>query len=213
MNSSRGNFNRTYYFIGYLNNPYEKCETLSEYELGYKNFIAGSLFFLIALASLIANGLLLCILAYNWREHFRRDFVYKLIVVMCGFSLLSGLFYMAMMVPCTYSGCPFYNASMRMFFTTFMISFEYGFYFSVFFIAIDRFLAFYWINFSGYFRQVCVFLSREGQDLSIFKVIQFAQHSIQSIGNCLACTYPSNKIQLAHRAESELGKFIHEKNL
>lgn len=137
-----------------FNSNATKCARLPEYQLETKNTVAGSIYLVLSIANLISNGLLIGIIVFNWKDVFRKDFVYRQVLLMCTFSTIYAIINLVMMVPCTYSGCLFYTVGELYFLTSYMEAFEYGFYYAVFFISIDRFLTFYWHRLSAGFRKV-----------------------------------------------------------
>jgi hypothetical protein len=130
------------------------CFQYGSFNITTRNIVSGSIFLTLGIVNLLGHGLLLSIILYNWTAVFKNDFVYKLIINMNVFCCLNTIVHFIITVPCTFTGCLFYSEDTKKVLVTIWRTLEYGFFWNLFFIAIDRFFSFYCQDFSRFFRKV-----------------------------------------------------------
>jgi hypothetical protein len=130
------------------------CNRYNEYNSTTRSTVIGTAIFGISLINIILHTLLLSTIIFKWKSTFCHDFVYKLVINMNIMSILYSVVTVLVICPCILFGCLSYSDELLQFFTSSWRGMEYGVYFVVFFIALDRFFAFYFNGVGKYFRKV-----------------------------------------------------------
>uniref|UniRef100_A0A914CY30 Uncharacterized protein n=1 Tax=Acrobeloides nanus TaxID=290746 RepID=A0A914CY30_9BILA len=133
--------------------PNEGCPRLDTYNMTVRTTIIGSFIFFLGMINITVHSLLLAVIATNWTYMFSNEFVYKLIINMNIMSILYSIVTFIGMSPCIVFGCTNYPTDLLEILTETWRGMEYGVYWTLFFIAIDRFFVFYWQGFGAYFQR------------------------------------------------------------
>lgn len=130
------------------------CVRPLSYNITMRTTIHGATFLALSAINITLYILLIATLLYNWKSVFSKDFIYKLILIMGCIAVANAIVHFVMTVPCTLTGCLEYSARLMEFFTCLWETLEFGFFWTVFFISIDRFFTFSVKRFAIYFRRV-----------------------------------------------------------
>lgn len=132
------------------------CERPQSFDITTRSIIHATTFLILSIINFCANLFLIIILLANWKTIFRKDFVFKFILTMSILASSNAIVHFIMTVPCTYMGCLFYSNEILEFLTCLWETLEFGFFWTVFVIAIDRFLIFFFPSFVICFHKVCL---------------------------------------------------------
>lgn len=129
------------------------CTRPETFVITPRSIIHATTFLILSIVNLCANLFLFTILIYSWKTLFHKDFIYKFILTMAIIACSNAIVHFAMTIPCTYMGCLAYSERVMQFLTCLWETLEFGFFWTVFFIAIDRFMMFFCQDYVGYFHK------------------------------------------------------------
>jgi hypothetical protein len=135
-------------------NNYTSCSRPIDYAMTTRTTLIGIALFGLGIISISLHSLLLSIIIYRWKAVFCHSFVYKLIINMNIMAIVYSLVTFSAICPCIVFGCLSFPTNLLQIFSGLYRGVEYGVYFVVFFIAIDRLFTFYFENIGLYYRKV-----------------------------------------------------------
>jgi hypothetical protein len=134
------------------------CERPTTFNTTTKNLVSGITFFILSLINIFAHTFLISIIFFNWKAIFHQFFVYRLILCMNFIAVINMLVHFGMTIPCSITGCLYYPTWLVELMTGMWRTLEYGFFVAVLFIAIDRFVVFYFRYYEKIFQKVIIIL-------------------------------------------------------
>jgi hypothetical protein len=143
-------FDTPFFQIEHRNN----CSKPEYYPITTRATINGATFIALSVSNFCLQTFLVVVILFNWKAVFHKDFVYKLILTMNSIACLNSVAHFSMTIPCTLTGCLSYSVELIQFFTCLWETCEFGFFWAVFFIAIDRFFTFFFQKWNWIVRKV-----------------------------------------------------------